>query len=101
MTYLWQEEARKPYYRIQTKDSNVARKLRNRDSCNLAIKGVNDNLWVFTTQYYSPNKAIKSLGRVTGENVVKRTINGKLDCYTLPILDSRLGDESLNEKEIE
>ena len=75
-TFLWQEQRRKPYYRIQTNDPIVANKLRRRIKFKLVCCGVNTTLWIFRGTYSSPYKAKISLQRLTGQKVKKDVITG-------------------------
>jgi|TARA_B100001971_G_scaffold94404_1_gene87215 hypothetical protein len=88
--YLWQEELRKPYYRIQTNDHRIARKMKrktfgqNLQKVVQVIFGINVPLWVFQIQYKSPHIAKKSFGRIMGAEVQKTPENGLFVAYTLP-----------------
>jgi len=75
MTYLWQEEKRKPFWRIQTDEKGIYNKLKRRKSTTLAVWGLNTNLCVFTMEFYSPKEAKTSLGRITGRKVNKDAEN--------------------------
>lgn len=88
-TYLWQEQKRKPYYRIQTDNPGVARKLRRRSSCVLSGIGINVSWWQFITQYKSPKIALRSLERLTGQKVQKDAEDGVFVAYTMPKLTSK------------
>lgn len=93
-TYLWQEQPRKPFYRIQTDDPMVARKLRRRSSCTLAMIGININIWQFGTTYKSPKIAVRSLERLTGQKVEKAAEDGVFVSYTMPKLTLKSVAES-------
>ena len=83
-TYIWQEQKRYPYYRIQTTDHRVARKLKQRDNskCTLASYGINSPVWVFRIKYSSPNKARKVLANINHANAEKTAETGIFVSYT-------------------
>ena len=85
-TYMWQEMKRFPYYRIQTNDPRIAKKLMRRKSCTLAVHGINARLWVFRTKYSSPRKALMGLNNITHADVEKTAENSVFVSYTQPIL---------------
>ncbi|MHB8336123.1 MAG: hypothetical protein ACYDEE_01750 [Ignavibacteriaceae bacterium] len=72
MTYLWQEERGKKYYKVQTDEKDVANKMKRRNGFRLCGYAVNDNLWIFTCQFSRPDIAKKTLKSITGKN-------GKID----------------------
>jgi len=86
-TSLWQEQRGKPYYRIQTTDPAVARKLRRRTTFKLVGYGVNKSIWIFGGTYSTPQKAKLSLQRLTGQKVKKDTVAGGFVAETYPILN--------------
>ena len=88
-TYLWQEQKRHPYYRIQTTDHRIARKLKKRQNCNLVGHGINTPLWIFNIKYSSPRKALKGLANITRRSVEKSDEKGVFVAYTLPDMDIR------------
>ena len=65
-TYLWHEVRGDNWWRIQTNDPRVIRKLRRRKTASLCLWCINDSIVVFRTQYYSAKEAKKSLHRLTG-----------------------------------
>lgn len=85
-TSLWQEQKRKPYYRIQTEDPLVARKLRRRTTFKLVGIWINQAQWIFRGTYSSPYKAKISLERLTGQKVNKDAVTGGFVAETRPIL---------------
>ena len=85
-TSLWQEQRNKKYYRIQTDDPAVARKLRRRTTFKLVCCGINTVLWIFRGTYSTPYKAKISLQRLTGQKVKKDAITGGYVVETAPIL---------------
>jgi len=88
-TYLWQESPRQPYYRIQTDDPAVARKLRRRTTTTLSGFGINCRMWQFVTSYKSPKIAQNSIQRITGQKPEKDAVSGVLVSYTGSILTSK------------
>jgi len=78
MTYLWQEEKGKKYYRIQTDDGEIAKKLRKRIGVRLSGRSVNTDpltgkgLWIFSCEFSRPDRAKEALKIITGKS-------GKID----------------------
>ena len=85
MTYLWQEERGKKYYKVQTDDKDVAMKMKRRNGfrlCGYAVNaapanGVNGasgttSVWIFSCEFSRPDIAKKTLKSITGKN-------GKID----------------------
>ncbi len=89
MTYLWQEVRGDKWWRIQSNDPSVKRKLQRRKNTSLCIKCYNDPMKVFRTQYYKPEKARKSLERITGQKPEKDAVNDLFFVETAPILTSK------------
>ena len=87
-TYMWKEDWGSKWYRIQTNDPDVIRKLRKRKNMTLSLWCMNDSMVIFRTQYYSLEKAKKSLQRLLGQKVKKDAENGEFYAETTPILDS-------------
>ncbi len=85
-TFLWQEQRHKPYYRIQTTDPSVARKLRRRTTFKLVCCGINITLWIFRGTYSTSYKAKISLERLTGQKVKKDAVTGGFVTDNAPIL---------------
>lgn len=85
-TSLWHEQRGKPYYRIQTDNPTVARKLRRRTTFKLVCCGLNTTLWIFRGTYSTPYKAKISLERLTGQKVKKDAVTGGFVAETRPIL---------------
>ena len=69
MTYLWQEERGKQFYRVQTDERLVAKKLRRRNGFHLCGYGWNTSLWIFTCRFSRPDIAKKTLKSITGKKV--------------------------------
>ena len=74
LTYLWQEESKKKYYRVQTDDKDIAKKLFRRNGFRLSGYGKNSDsangtrLWIFCCEFSRPDIARKTLESVTGES---------------------------------
>ena len=100
-TYMWQEQKGQPYYRIQTNDHRVAKKLKNRarghtwkDGEKVTTgnpQGViqvsfspNSPLWIFQLRYSSPKTAQRGLSRITNAQVKKMPVGDIFVAYTLP-----------------
>ena len=78
LTYLWQEESGKKYYRVQTDDKDIAKKLFRRNGFRLSAYGMKSDsanglsLWIFCCEFSRPDIARKTIESVTGEK-------GKID----------------------
>ena len=81
-TYIWQVEARKKYYRIQTDDHRVARKLKKRPNVRLCVYGINAPFWVFEREYSSTKYALIGLSNITGADVVESSTESIWVSYT-------------------
>lgn len=93
-TSMWQELRGKPYWRIQTDDPAVARKLRRRTTFKLVCCGINTTLWIFRGTYSTPQKAKLSLERLTGQKVKKDAVTDGFVAETYPILTSKSKSQS-------
>jgi len=69
MTYLWQEERGKMFYKIQTNEKWIAQKLKRRNKFHLCSIGWNKKLWVYSCEFSRPDIAKRTLKSVTGKNV--------------------------------
>jgi hypothetical protein len=69
MTYLWQEERGKNFYKVQTDDKAIANKLKRRNGFSLSALAINNNLWIFSCRFTRPDIAKKTLKSITGQNV--------------------------------
>lgn len=67
MTYLFQEERGKNFYRIQTDEKNIAQILKRRNSFHISGIGFNVGLWIFTCEFSRPDIAKKTLKSITGK----------------------------------
>ena len=78
LTYLWQEESGKKYYRVQTDDKVIAKKLFRRNGFRLSAYGKNSDsangsgLWIFCCEFSRLDIAKKTIESVTRER-------GKID----------------------
>jgi len=69
MTYLWQEERGKNFYKVQTDEKCVADKLKRRNKFFLSAAALNHSLWIFNCVFTRPDIAKKTLKSVTGKNL--------------------------------
>jgi len=67
MTYLWQEERGKKFYRVQTDEKCIAKKIKRRNKFHLSAFAWNVNLWVFSCEFSRPDIAKKAIKSVTGK----------------------------------
>jgi len=96
-TCLWQEVKRDSWWRIQTNDPSVIRKLRRRKTATSCSWALNDSTVIFSIRYKSPRLERQSLQRLTGQKVKKDALNDLFVAYTVTILDSKSTSESSNE----
>ena len=68
MTYLWQEERGKKFYKVQTDNRLVAKKMKRRNGFHLCGFAVNASLWIFSCQFSRPDIAKKTLKSITRKN---------------------------------
>ena len=69
MTYLWQEQRGRPFYRFQTDDYKIASKMKGRKKFTLTGRGMNCPLWIFIAEFNRPDIAKKALKALTGKSV--------------------------------
>lgn len=67
MTYLWQEERGKRFYKVQTDDRNAANKMKRRNGFHLCAVAVNENFWIFSCEFARPDIARKTLKSIMGK----------------------------------
>ena len=73
LTYLWQEESGKKYYRVQTDDKDIAKKLFRRNGFRLSGYGMNSDsangtsLWIFVVSFQDRILQGKLLNRLHGK----------------------------------
>ncbi len=65
MTYLWQEERGKNFYKIQTDEKSIADILKRRNKFHLSANALNANLWIYNCEFTRPDIAKKTLKSVT------------------------------------
>jgi len=68
MTYLWQEERGKKFYRVQTDEKSIAHKLKRRNKFHLSAFAWNVNMWIYSCEFSRPDIAKKTLKSITGKN---------------------------------
>ncbi|MGY8788395.1 MAG: hypothetical protein ACKVH5_08895 [Fidelibacterota bacterium] len=89
MSYLWREVPNDKYWRIQTTDPIVKRKLNRRNTATLVGECFNHPMVIYRLQYYSPQKAKKSFQRMTGQKIKKDSEDGVFYAETYPILTNK------------
>ena len=94
MSYLWRESTSANWWRIQTTDPSVKRKLRRRNTAKLVGECFNHSMVIYKSQYYTPQKAKQSFERLTGQKLEKDAENGVFYAETYPILTQKSGVES-------
>ena len=98
-TCLWQEVKRDSWWRIQTNDPSVIRKLRRRKTATLCSWALNDSMVIFSIRYKSPRLARQSLQRLTGQIVKKDALNDIFVADTSTILTCKNKLETSKDKE--
>ena len=98
-TYLWQELRGKRWWRIQTDDPVVIRKLKRRKTATVCVWFLNAPTVIFSIQYKSPRLARQSLQRLTGQIVKKDALNDLFFADTSTILTSNNKPQTLKDKE--
>tara|TARA_S200000501_G_C20658692_1_gene670865 strand:+ start:384 stop:695 length:312 start_codon:yes stop_codon:yes gene_type:complete len=98
-SYLWREVSFDNWWRIQTSDPMVKKKLKRRQKSILALEGLNHPIVVYRIQYSSPQKAKQSFRRLTGCIVQKGADKGLFYAETNPILNknNKIKENSDNE----
>ena len=89
ISYLWREVSSDNYWRIQTTDPLVKRKLSRRNTATLVGECFNDNMVIYRLQYYTPQKAKQSFQRLTGQKIKKDSDIDVFNAETYPILTNR------------
>jgi hypothetical protein len=84
--YIWREVSNDNWWRIQTTDPRVKKKLQRRKNARLTMQCLNHPMMVYRLQFYSPQKAKQSFQRLTGQKLKKDTENGVFYAETYPIL---------------
>jgi hypothetical protein len=97
MSYLWREVSYDNYWRIQTTDPTVKRKLNRRNTATLVGECFNHPMVIYRLQYYTPQKAKQSFQRLTGQKIKKDSEDGVFYAETYPILTNKNIPEVQNE----
>ena len=66
---MWKEISKKPYFRFQTDDYDIYKKMKRRKKFHLSSWGLNCDLWIFSTQFSRLTGAKKALKTLTGKPV--------------------------------
>ena len=69
MTYLWQEERGKEFYKVQTDENEIVKKLNRRNGFTLSAFEINKKLCIYNCQFSRPDIAKKTLKSVTGKSI--------------------------------
>lgn len=93
ISYLWRELSYDNYWRIQTNDPNVKRKLNRRNTAKLVGECFNHPMVIYRLQYYTPQKAKQSFQRLTNQKIKKSSEDGVFYAETYPILTNKNKDE--------
>jgi len=97
MSYLWREVSYDNWWRIQTTDPAVKRKLNRRNTATLVGECFNHPMVIYRLQYYTPQKAKQSFQRMTGQKIKKDSEGGVFYAETYPILTNKNIPEVQNE----
>ena len=97
ISYLWREVSYDNYWRIQTTDPIVKRKLSRRKTAKLVVECFNHPMVIYKLQYYSPQKAKLSFQRLIGQKIKKDCEDGVFYAETYPILTNNNIPEVQNE----
>ena len=89
ISYLWREVSSDNYWRIQTTDPLVKRKLSRRNTVTLVGECFNGSIMIYRLQYYTPQKAKQSFQRLTGQKIKKDSDNDVFYAETYPILTNK------------
>ena len=89
ISYLWREVSSDNYWRIQTTDPLVKRKLSRRNTAKLVGECFNGPIMIYRLQYYTPQKAKQSFQRLTGQKIKKDSDNNVFYAETYPILTNK------------
>lgn len=65
--YLWQQEPRKPFYRLQTTDKRIADICKRRNKFRLSAEGINVKIWIFDCEFSRPDIAKKIFQSIIGQ----------------------------------
>ena len=70
-TFMWQEQYGSPEFRFQTDDPKIAKRMRQRKKFVLSGYGINIRLWIYTSPFYKPQDAKRTLSHITGRKIQK------------------------------
>ena len=85
-SYIWREVSNDNWWRIQTTDPRIKKKLNRRKNVHLTVQCLNHSMMVYRLQYYSPQKAKQSFMRLTAQKVKKDAENELFYAEMIPIL---------------
>lgn len=80
--YMWRVYPRLKYYRFQTEDPKVARKLGQRKYSKLVMDGFNTYLKVFELKFSSPKSALKCFKRMMNQKLIDSGEKGLFYAHT-------------------
>jgi hypothetical protein len=81
MTYFWQEERGKNYYRLQTDDIEISEKLKRRNGFRLIGQSMNaEKVWLYICQFARPDIALKVLKSISKSKIEKIDSEGLFRC---------------------
>lgn len=95
ITYMWQEQLREKWWRIQTTDPAVKKKLRRRAKTKLVVRSINHPAVVYRIKYSSAQIAKRSFRRLTGLNPKKDAASDVFYAQTTAILTPKDRKETL------
>ena len=91
---MWQQVYGDPTFRFRTNDPVVNKRLRQRKDFELAVKALNERMWVYVSSFYSPQKARQTLTRITRQKIEKTSNTGEFVAETYPIVAPQNEPES-------
>ncbi len=100
ISYLWQETRGIHTFRLQTTDSQIARRLQKRADFAEIAKFINSSTWLFRKTFYSNEKAIQSFRRVTRQEIFFDASREEYYAITSPIVDIKMESDVLNTVEV-
>ncbi len=87
ITYMWQEQRGKPYWKFHSNDPRVVRKMQRRQTFIKSGWCENTYCYEFITTYSTPQKARQSLKRLTKGVLEKDPDTGGFMVKTYPKMD--------------
>ena len=96
-TAMWKKDitARDNFWRLQTEEPKVIRKLRRRKNAEIVAWSINSNLVIFELTYLSQFKARKGLERLTGRKSYYLASEHVILTENCPKLTSKNNPESI------